>query len=151
MSVKEKLIRRGTERPRRVIEIETRDGDVIAFTVPHTGPEKAVYRRLRENFVTEQRERPNMIWVQKGLMPEGGYPDQELGLVFDLHYLSDQGWSQQDVLEMLKENPEELQAIYVGFYGQLVQSLGESTAEEIDEKKGPSSNEESNTGTTEPA
>lgn len=150
MTVKEKLLARGLERPRRAIVIQTKDGDELTFNVPHTGLERAQWRRGRQAFVKDQSERPNAGWVAKGLMPTGGYPEEELGLVYDLSSLCTEGWSQEDVLELLRDNYDETISIGAKFSAALVEQVKALGAEDIDEKKEPLGSEVQSIGSTEP-
>lgn len=152
MTIKDKLLQRGQSRPRRVIEVETRDGDVLSFNVPHTGLERAEWRRGRAEFIESHQNAPQIaLWASKGLMPAGGYPVEELGLVFDLHSMNTEGWSQQDVLELMRDNYDEVIAIGAKLSQGLVEAITAIGAEEIAEKKVPSSPEVQSIGSTEPA
>jgi len=151
MTIKEKLIARGEARPHRTIEIETKDGDILRFNLPYDGIERASYRRDREEFVKRQSTIPDPIWVEQKLVPVGGYPEGELGIFFDLHRLSDQKWSQRDVLEMFKANPVDIYALGNALATQALAMIGEDAEDYISQKKESSASSEQSSSTSEPA
>jgi len=135
MNTKEKILERGKGAPKRAFEIETIDGDKLVFTIPHGGPARASYRRKRADFIAMHKDKPNPVWLQKGLVPEEGYGEPELGLIYDFHALCDQGWTQEDVLEMFKENDEELIAIGNRLGNMMQDTAGIDQAADIEAKK----------------
>lgn len=139
MSWAENAIKRGQNKPRHEIVIESH-GDEIRFVLPYTGPERATFRRQRQEFIELNTSIVNQSWVKEGLLPEGGYQEDELGMVFDLHYMSKEPLSQAQVLEMFRDNPEEVQAVYLKLAEHIAKSLGEAQRAEIDEKKASSVN-----------
>lgn len=141
MNVKEKLIERGKGAPKRSFDITTLDGDTLTFNLPYGGLERATYRRKRSDFVELHKDKPSAVWVQKGLLPEAGYGADELGLIFDLHYLCDQNWTQEDVLEMFAVNDIELIAIGAALGKQVLETMGKDSLVDIETKK-PSTPEE---------
>lgn len=135
MSFVEELIARGEGKPRRVIEIE-HVGHVLKFSLPKGGLERATFRRNKERFVQEMTTQPNAIFVQKGLVPEGGYPEEEATAVFMLHSLSADGWSQETVLKMLASNYDETLQIAGAVSEIMLKHQKEDAELEMQEKKG---------------
>jgi len=137
MSFVDELIARGESKPRRVIEFDHK-GTILRFNVPYGGIERVELRRDCEAFVKDMMTRPNAIWVQKGLVPAGGFPKEEATAIFHLHYLSDPQWTQEDVLKMFKSNPDEVDMIAANLLLKLNEQMAEDVQLEVDEKKEPS-------------
>lgn len=151
MSIKDKIRERGKLSPRRVFEIESKDGDVLVFNMPHGGIERAAYRRNRAAFLEMHVNKPYQVWVDKKLIPAEGYSAVELGIVFDLHYLCAEKWTQEDVLEMLAENDIEVMAIAGALGNQVIQIVGEDSIWDVEQKKPSTPEENSPTGGQEQA
>ncbi len=151
MSWAQEVIERGEKRKQHVIEIVTRDGKELRFPLPFGGPARAAFRRQREDFISRQTKQPNPIWVQSGLMPAGGYPELELGVVFDLSYLCEEKLSHEDVLKMLQVNEVEVMAVYGALNRKVEVYFKEEKDLEIIEKKASLTSEENGTGSIEPA
>ena len=151
MSIKDKIVERGRLAPPRTFEIVTKDGDVLSFKMPHGGLERASYRRKRTEFVEMHENKPFGVWVDKKLIPAEGYSAVELGIVFDLHYLCTENWTQEDVLEMFAVNDQEMYAIAGALGQQVMQVMGEDAQQDVDAKKPSTPEVEQPTGGQEQA
>ena len=147
MSVKDKILERGKEAKRRVIEIETKGGDVLSFTLPFGGPERASYRRRRAEFIEMHKFKPHLPWLQKGWIPEEGYGPDELGAIFDMKALcTSENWTEEDVLELFAVNDVEMIAIGNNLGLSIIEMMGKDAEADIEAKKQSTPEAEQPTG-----
>jgi len=151
MTLKERVLARGAERVKNIVEIETKDGDVYRFELPHTGPDRTSYRRGQKDFVTLQSQIVNPGWVAAGLIPTSGMSETDARMIFDLHWLSTEGWTQEDVLEMYKVNPIEIEAVWIRLTTISDKLIGDSAYQSILEKKASSQDSGQDSSTSGPA
>lgn len=150
MSFVDDLIARGEAKPRRVIEIEHR-GEVLRFNLPYGGIERAKFRRKSEAFVKEMTSRPNATFVQKGLAPDCGFPEDIAAGLFMLHSMSDPQWSQEQVLAMYAANPDEVTAIAGALSSQALELMAQDAQGDYEQKKEPSDDSDLSSSTSAPA
>lgn len=108
MSIKDEIIGRGGPKQHR-LEVEIEGGRVLVFLVPLNGVARVGFKRRLEEFIAK----PNLVFVNKGLVPPGGFDEATGTCLYTLMEFNQEGWSHEDILEMFDANPDETISIAV--------------------------------------
>ncbi len=107
------------------------DGVECRFEIPLNGVGKSSLERRVQSFA---KDKPNGVWVAKGLMPAEGFDESvATGLAY-LAYTNKEGWSMEDVLELFDANPNEILAVFTKLMAQASVDMAAVDAEEQDEE-----------------
>lgn len=113
------------------VTIELSEGVECRFLIPLSGVGKSSLERRASTF---SKEKPNAVFVGLGLMPPEGYDE---ALAFGLFFLADtnqEGWSQQDVLEMFNDSPDEVTALFSKLTALAYAKKAESENQEVEDE-----------------
>ena len=104
------------------------DGVECRFEIPLNGVGKSSLERRVQRFA---KDKPNGVWVAKGLMPAEGFDESvATGLAY-IAYTNQEGWSMETVLELFDANPNEILAVFTKL---MVQASEDTEIEDKDEE-----------------
>lgn len=91
------------------ITIALADGIDCRFLIPLSGVGRSSLERKCLEF---SKAKPNLVFVGKGLMPAEGFDEN---IAYGLRFMAEtnqEGWTEQDVLELYDANPLEVMAVF---------------------------------------